>query len=55
VGADSRGFLQHALGARGVPATFVIAPGPRIEVAIFGELDRAAIEDKILPALTQTG
>ena len=55
VGADNRGFLQHALGARGVPATFVIAPGPRIEVAIFGELDRAAIEDKILPALTQTG
>lgn len=55
VGADDRGFLQHALGARGVPATFVIAPGPRIEVAILGELDRAAIEDKILPALTQTG
>jgi DsbE subfamily thiol:disulfide oxidoreductase len=55
VGADNRGFLQRALGARGVPATFVIAPGPRVEVAIFGELDRAAIEDKILPALTQTG
>ncbi len=55
VGADDRGFLQRALGARGVPATFVIAPGPRIEVAIFGELDRDAIEDKILPALSQTG
>lgn len=55
VGVDDRAFLQHALGARGVPATFVIAPGPRIEVAILGELDRDAIEDKIVPALTQTG
>ena len=55
VGADDRGFLQYALGARGVPATFVIAPGPRIELAIYGELDRDAIEDKIIPALTQTG
>ncbi len=55
VGADDRGFLQRALGARGVPATFVIAPGPRIEVAILGPLDRDAIEDRIVPALTQTG
>ncbi|MGA8169481.1 MAG: redoxin family protein [Methylocystis sp.] len=55
VGADGRAFLQHALGVRGVPATFVISPGPRIEVAIFGELDRDAIEEKIIPALSQAG
>ncbi len=55
VGADSNAFLQHALGVRGVPASFVVAPGPKIEVAIFGALDRDIIEDKIVPVLTQTG
>jgi len=55
VGADSRALLQHALGARGIPATYVIAPGPTVEVAIVGELDRETIEDRIVPALTRLG
>jgi cytochrome c biogenesis protein CcmG, thiol:disulfide interchange protein DsbE len=55
VGADSHAFLQRALGVRGVPATFVVAPGPVIEVAIFGPLDPDIIEEKIIPALTKTG
>lgn len=55
VGADPHALLQHALGAPGLPATFVIAPGPAIEVAIFGELDRESVEDRIVPALTRLG
>jgi cytochrome c biogenesis protein CcmG, thiol:disulfide interchange protein DsbE len=51
VGADAHAFLQRALGARGVPATFVIAPGPTVEVSILGPLDREAIEERIIPAL----
>jgi len=55
VGADPKGYLQRALGARGIPATFVVAPGPVIEIAILGELDRETIEEKIIPALTRMG
>jgi len=51
VGADSRSFLQRALGARGVPATFVVGPGPKIEVAILGPLDPKIVATKIVPAL----
>lgn len=53
VGADDRALLQRALGARGVPATFVVGPGPNIEVAILGPLDAEAIETRILPALSR--
>jgi len=55
VGDDSHAFLQRALGARGVPATFVIAPGPSVEFAILGPLDRETIEERIVPALTKLG
>ncbi len=55
VGADRHAFLQRALGVRGVPATFVIAPGPTIEVSILGPLDPETIQERIVPALTQTG
>jgi cytochrome c biogenesis protein CcmG, thiol:disulfide interchange protein DsbE len=51
VGADSHAALQRALGAPGLPATFVISPGPVVEISIFGALDREAIEEQILPAL----
>jgi DsbE subfamily thiol:disulfide oxidoreductase len=54
VGVDTRAYLQYALGARGVPATFVIGPGPRIEASVFGPLDADSIADKILPALKKT-
>lgn len=55
VGADSQAFLQRALGVRGVPATFVVSPGPRIEVSIFGPLDAQIVADKIIPALRGVG
>jgi cytochrome c biogenesis protein CcmG/thiol:disulfide interchange protein DsbE len=55
VGADSQAFLQRALGVRGVPATFVMSPGPKIEVSIFGPLDAQIIADKIIPALRGVG
>lgn len=53
VGADTKAFLQRALGARGVPATFVVGPGPTIELAIFGPLDADKVATQILPALTR--
>jgi len=55
VGADTHAYLQRALGAPGLPATYVIAPGPAVEVAIVGELDRETIEERIVPALTRLG
>jgi len=51
VGADDQSFLQRALGARGVPATFVIGPGPKVEVSILGPLEPEIIETQIVPAL----
>ncbi len=54
VGADAGAYLQRALGARGVPATFVIGQGPRIEVAVYGPLSAEAIAERILPALKKT-
>ncbi|WP_159732215.1 redoxin family protein [Methylosinus sp. Ce-a6] len=53
VGLDERAFLQRALGARGVPASFVVAPGPKIDVAILGPIDEEAIATRILPALSK--
>ncbi|WP_018265282.1 redoxin family protein [Methylosinus sp. LW4] len=53
VGQDQRAFLQRALGARGVPASFVVAPGPKIDVAILGPIDESAITTRILPALAK--
>jgi cytochrome c biogenesis protein CcmG/thiol:disulfide interchange protein DsbE len=54
VGADDRSYLMRALGVRGVPATFVVAPGPRIVVSLIGALDRKDIETTLVPALSQT-
>lgn len=55
VGADSRTYLQRALGARGVPATFVVGPGPTIEFATYEPLDEEIIEQRIVPLLTRVG
>ncbi|OAI24677.1 redoxin [Methylosinus sp. R-45379] len=54
VGQDQRAFLQRALGAHGVPASFVVAPGPTIDVAILGPIDETAIATRILPALAKS-
>lgn len=51
VGRDERAFLQRALGARGVPASFVVTPGPKIDVSILGPIDEDAIATRVLPAL----
>ncbi|TRL32203.1 redoxin [Methylosinus sporium] len=53
VGRDERALLQRALGARGVPASFVVAPGPKIDVAILGPIDEDAIATRVLPALAK--
>jgi cytochrome c biogenesis protein CcmG, thiol:disulfide interchange protein DsbE len=53
VGRDERAFLQRALGARGVPASFVVAPGPKIDVSILGPIDEDTIASRVLPALTK--
>jgi cytochrome c biogenesis protein CcmG/thiol:disulfide interchange protein DsbE len=55
VGADEYSFLQRALGARGVPATFVVGPGPTIELSILEPLNEKIIEERIVPALTKAG
>jgi DsbE subfamily thiol:disulfide oxidoreductase len=54
LGMDSRGQLQRALGARGVPTTFVIGPGPRIELALHGALDAQIVATRLIPALAKT-
>ena len=55
VGADPYAFLEHAMGVRGVPATFVIGPGPTVEVAIYGPLDPEIIAERIVPAFRKIG
>ncbi len=52
VGADEKAFMQFALGARGVPATFLVGPGPVIEWATYDGLDEETIEREIVPRLT---
>ncbi|MCC3244040.1 redoxin family protein [Methylocystis sp. WRRC1] len=51
VGADERTYLQRALGARGVPATFVVGPGPVVEWSTYDPLDEETIEKEIVPRL----
>ena len=55
VGADEHTYLQRALGARGVPTTFVVGPGPVVEFATYEPLDDEIIEKKIVPLLTKAG
>jgi DsbE subfamily thiol:disulfide oxidoreductase len=52
VGMDEHTYLQRALGAKGVPATFVVGPGPVIEWSTYGGLDPETIEREIVPRLT---
>lgn len=44
VGADTQTYLQRAMGARGVPATFVIGPDFRILWSSYDPLNDAAVE-----------
>lgn len=52
VGADEHSYLQRALGARGVPATFVVGPGPVIEWSTYEPLTADEIENEIAPRLS---
>jgi len=51
VAVDRKGYLFRALGARGVPAHFVLAPAPKLAFAAQGPMDFAQLRLKILPAL----
>jgi len=51
VGVDRKGWLNRALGARGVPASFVLAPAPRIAFQHFGPITLAELQAKVPPAL----
>ena len=51
IGDDRSGFFARLVGARGVPTTLVIAPGPTIALRIDGQITPARIRDLIKPAL----
>jgi len=51
VGADRRGYLYRSVGARGIPASFVLAPAPRVAFLRQGAMSLAEMQAQILPAL----
>ncbi len=51
VGADEHTYLQRALGAKGVPGSFVIGPGPVVEWSTYEGLDEEVIEKEVAPRL----
>ena len=53
VGVDRNGYLYRALGARGVPASFVMAPAPHLALKLEGPLDVALMRAQIQPLLDQ--
>jgi thiol-disulfide isomerase/thioredoxin len=55
VGLDRKGWLLRALGARGVPASFVLAPAPRLVFRHFGPITPAELRAEIPRALASSG
>ena len=51
VGDNSKGAFARALGAPGVPASYVVAPDLRIVRSYLGEISAAAIKNEIIPLL----
>ncbi len=51
VGVDRKGQLYRALGARGIPASFVMAPAPHLALMLQGTQTLADLQGKILQAL----
>ena len=51
VGVDRKGHLYLALGARGIPASFVMAPAPRLALKLEGSQTLEQLRGKILPLL----
>jgi cytochrome c biogenesis protein CcmG, thiol:disulfide interchange protein DsbE len=51
VGADTETYLQRALGAHGVPATFIVGPGHVVEWSTYEGLTGEVVEKEIVPRL----
>jgi hypothetical protein len=51
VGDDSTGAFAHALGAPGLPVSYIVAPDLRIARSYVGEISARAIKDEIIPLL----
>lgn len=51
LGVDRKGWLYRALGASGIPASFVLKPGGRIAFAHVGSITRAELRDRVGPDL----
>ena len=51
VGVDRNGWLYRALGARGVPASFVMAPAPRLAFRHPGPMTLPELQAQIPRAL----
>jgi len=51
VGVDRKGQLYRALRARGIPASFVMAPAPRLALTLEGPQEISALQEKIGPLL----
>lgn len=51
VGVDRRGNFYRALGARGIPASFVLAPAPHVALMLQGARSFGELQDKIPAAL----
>jgi cytochrome c biogenesis protein CcmG/thiol:disulfide interchange protein DsbE len=51
VGVDRKGYLYRALGARGIPAHFVMGPAPRVTLMLQGAQGLEALREKILPLI----
>jgi hypothetical protein len=48
---DRKGWLYRALGARGVPAHFVMGPAPKVALMLQGAQSVEALREKILPLI----
>ncbi len=53
VGVDRKGYLYRALGARGIPAHFVMGPAPKITLMLQGSQSVEALREKILPLMAR--
>ncbi|MCW2274339.1 DsbE subfamily thiol:disulfide oxidoreductase [Rhodoblastus acidophilus] len=51
LGVDRKGWLYRVLGARGIPASFVLEPGGRLSFAHVGPITLSALQARVGPAL----
>jgi thiol-disulfide isomerase/thioredoxin len=51
VGVDRKGWFYRALGARGIPAHFVMGPAPKVALMLQGPQSAEALREKILPLI----